>query len=170
MVRTKVTPKKEREGRTVLCTKAERARIAKKVREEKIEKKKGPPSPVHHPSPAKKPSPTREVEQMMEEAERQVEEARQLEEVGWLPSSSPTQQLAQMAVEAGPSALGEEPAKRKLHPSVGGKAPWKEFLKAGKVKKTRKYQPSTVALQEIWQFQKSTELLIRKLAFLMASP
>ena len=71
MARTKVTPKKEREGRMVLCTKAERARIAKKAREERVEKKKnGPPSPVHHPSPAKRPSPTREVEQMMDEAER----------------------------------------------------------------------------------------------------
>ena len=146
MVRTKVTPKKEREGRTVLLTKAERARIAKKAREEKVEKKKGPPSPVHHPSPAKKPSPMREVEQMMEEAERQVEEAWQLEEVGQSPLSSPTWQLAQMAADAGPSVLGEEPAKRKLCPTMGGKPPWKEFLKAGKVKKTRKYQPGTVAL------------------------
>ena len=48
---------------------------------------------------------------------------------------------------------------------MGGKAPQKEFLKPGKVKKTRKYWPGTVALQEIWQFQKSTELLIRKLPF-----
>ena len=79
--------------------------------------------------------------------------------------SLPTQQLDQMAVEAGPSVLGEEPAKRKLHPTVGGKAPQKEFLKAGKVRKTRKYQPVTVALWEIWQFQKSTELLIWKLPF-----
>ena len=70
-----------------------------------------------------------------------------------------------MAVEAGPSALVEEPVKRKLCPTVGGKAPQKEFLQAGKVKKTRKYQPGTVALWEIWQFQKSTELLIRKLPF-----
>ena len=146
MTRTKVTPKKEREGRTVLCTKAERARIAKKVREEKVEKKKGPPSPVHHPSPAKKPSPMREVEQMMGEAERQVEKARWLEEVGRSPLSLPTQQLAQMAAEAGPSVLGEEPAKGKLCPTMGGKAPQKEFLKAVKVKKTRKYWPGTVAL------------------------
>ena len=43
---------------------------------------------------------------MMEEAERWVEEARQLEKVGQSPLSLPTQQLAQMAVEAGPSALG----------------------------------------------------------------
>ena len=65
----------------------------------------------------------REVEQMLEEAERWVEEARQLEEVGQLPSSLPTQQLAQMAAEARPSALWEEPTKRKLCPTMGGKAP-----------------------------------------------
>ena len=114
---------------------------------EKIAKKgRRPPSPVHHLSPARKPSPMREVEKTVEEAERWVEEARQLEEVGRLPSSLPTQQLPQMAAEAGPSVLGEDPAKRKLHPTVGGKAPQKEFLKAGKVKKTRKYWPGTVAL------------------------
>ena len=102
---------------------------------------------------------------MVEEAERQVEEARWLEDVGRSPSLSPTQQLAQMAAEAGPSASGEEQVRRKPHPTVGGKAPWKEFLKTGKVNKTRKYGPGTVALWEIWQFQKSTELLIRKLPF-----
>ena len=48
---------------------------------------------------------------------------------------------------------------------MGGKASQKEFLQAGKIKKTRKYRPGTVALQEIQQFQKSTELLIRKLPF-----
>ena len=70
-----------------------------------------------------------------------------------------------MAAEARPSALGEEPVRRKLHPTMGGKTPQKEFLTARKVKKTRKYQPGTVALREIWWFQKSTELLIRKLPF-----
>ena len=70
-----------------------------------------------------------------------------------------------MAAEAGPSVLGEEPVRRKLCPTMGGKTPQKEFLTARKVKKTRKYQPGTVALWEIWQFQKSTELLIRKLPF-----
>ena len=74
------------------------------------------PSPVHHPSPARKPSPMREEEErQMEEAEKWVEEARRLEDVGRSPSSWPTQQLAQMAVEAGPSASGkEEPVRRKL--------------------------------------------------------
>ena len=107
----------------------------------------------------------REVEKVMEEAERWVEEARWLEDVGRLLPLLLTQQLAQMAVEARPSALGEEPVRRKLHPTMGGKAPQKEFPQAGKVKKTRKYRPGIVALWEIWQFQKSTELLIRKLPF-----
>ena len=64
----------------------------------------------------------------MEEAEKWVEEARRLEAVGRSLSSLLTQQLAQMAAEAGPSALGkEEPVRRKLQPTVGGKAPQKEF-------------------------------------------
>ena len=95
MARTKVTPKKEREGRTVIRSKGERVCLAKEAkkelekakrrrrereqarqaREEKTEKK-GPPSPVHHPSPVKKSSPVREVEKELEEAERQVEEAK----------------------------------------------------------------------------------------------
>ena len=48
---------------------------------------------------------------------------------------------------------------------MGCKAPQKEFLQAGKVKKTRKYQPGTVALCKIRWFQKSIELLIWKLPF-----
>ena len=82
------------------------------------------PSPVYHPSPAKKPLPVREEERkQVEEAEKLVEEARRLEDVGRSPSSLPTQQLAQMAVEARPSILGqEEPARRKLQQNMGGKA------------------------------------------------
>ena len=86
----------------------------KKDWEELAARGRRPPSPVHHPSPARKPSPVREVEKMMEEAERWVEEARWLEDVGRSLSLLPTQQLAQMAAEAGPSALGEEPVWRKL--------------------------------------------------------
>ena len=140
---------------------------SREVRRALMEKGQRPPSPVHHPSPARKPSPVREEEKrQMEEAQKWVEEARRLEDVGKSPSSSLTQQLAQMAAEAGTSALGkEETVRRKLQLTVGGKAPQKEFLQAGKVKKTRKYQTGTVALQEIWWFQKSTELLIRKLHF-----
>ena len=150
MARTKHTPRKEREGRTVLRTRGERARLAREAREkgedseetrrrqrrlarrakkEKVEK--WPPSPVHHPSPAKSSSPVREVAQVMEGVLGQVEEANRLAEGGQSLSSSPTQQLVQMVAEAGPSALGEEPARRKLQPTMGGKAPQKEFLKAG---------------------------------------
>ena len=50
---------------------------------------------------------------------------------GASPGSSPTRQLAQMVVEAGPSKpAGEELARRKLHLIVGGKVPCKDFLKA----------------------------------------
>ena len=71
-----------------------------------------------------------------------------------------------MAAEARPSKSGgDEPAHKKLQPTVGGKAPQKEFLQAGQVKKPRRYQPETVALHEIRQLQKSTELLIQKLPF-----
>jgi len=35
----------------------------------------------------------------------------------------------------------------------------------GRVKKPHRYRPGTVALREIRQYQKSTELLIRKLPF-----
>ena len=141
-----------------------RRRLARQARKEEGEKKQ-PPSPVHHPSPAKSSSPAREVVQALEEMIGQVEEANRLVEVGPSPLLLPTQQLAQMAAEAGPSALGEEPARRKSHPTIGGKAPWKEFLKAGKVKKPRRYWPGTVAVCKIRQYQKSTELLIQKLPF-----
>ena len=60
----------------------------------------------------------------------------------------------------------EEPARRKLQPTVGGKAPQKEFLKAGKVNRPWKYWLGTMALCEICQFQKSTELRIQKMPFL----
>ena len=145
MARMKVTLKKERKGeRWVLHLREKRTEL--------VEKGRRPPSPIYHPSPARKPSPMREEEKKLEEAERWVEEARWLEDVGRSPSSLPTQQLAQMAAETRPSALGEEPVRMKLQPTVGGKAPKKEFLQAGKVKKTRKYWPGTVALQEIWWF------------------
>ena len=53
----------------------------------------------------------------------------------------------------------------------GGKAPKKQFeIKyakkfAGIVKKPHRFRPGTVALREIRRYQKSTELLIRKLPF-----
>eukprot|EP00798_Chlamydomonas_sp_ICE-L_P015441 gene15441-biopygen24490 len=58
--------------------------------------------------------------------------------------------------------------------STGGKAPRKQLATkaarksapaTGGVKKSHRYRPGTVALREIRKYQKSTELLIRKLPF-----
>ena len=49
------------------------------------------------------------------------------------------------------------------HPAT--KAPRKSVPVAPGIKKTHRYRPGTVALREIRKFQKSTELLLRKLPF-----
>ena len=160
MARTKLTLRKREKGgkRWVLRLREVRRALA--------EKGWRPPSPMHHPSPAKEPSPMREVEKQMEEAEKQVEEARRLKDVGRSPSSSQPNSWPRWLQRPGPSMAGqEEPVRRKLQPTIRGKAPQKEFLQAGKVKKTRKYWPGTVVLWEIQQFQMNTKLLIRKLPF-----
>lgn len=48
---------------------------------------------------------------------------------------------------------------------LGNKAARKSAPVTGGVKKPHRYKPGTVALREIRKFQKSTELLIRKLPF-----
>ena len=64
--------------------------------------------------------------------------------------------------------------KQTARKSTGGKAPRKQLAtKAAKAaprsgdtkKKPHRYRPGTVALREIRRYQKSTELLIRKLPF-----
>ncbi|GMF19828.1 unnamed protein product [Phytophthora fragariaefolia] len=64
--------------------------------------------------------------------------------------------------------------KQTARKSTGGKAPRKQLAtkaarksapSAGGVKKPHRYRPGTVALREIRKYQKSTELLIRKLPF-----
>ena len=54
------------------------------------------------------------------------------------------------------------------HPSFihgSGKLPVKRASKDGGVKKRVRYRPGTVALRDIRHYQKSTELLIRRLPF-----
>ncbi|KAL8538170.1 hypothetical protein ACS0TY_000216 [Phlomoides rotata] len=60
------------------------------------------------------------------------------------------------------------------HKSIGGKAPRKQSATkaarkstpaTGGVKKPHRFRPNTVALREIRKYQKSTDLLIRKLPF-----
>ncbi len=62
--------------------------------------------------------------------------------------------------------------KQTARKSTGGKAPRKMASKsakksalAGGVKKPHRFRPGTVALREIRKYQKSTELLLRKLPF-----
>ncbi|CAO2161450.1 unnamed protein product [Urochloa humidicola] len=54
--------------------------------------------------------------------------------------------------------------KQTARKSTGGKASRKQPATGG-VKKPHRFRPGTVALHEIRKYQKSTELLIRKLAF-----
>ena len=58
--------------------------------------------------------------------------------------------------------------------STGGKAPWKQLATkaarkaappTGGCKKPHRYHPGTVALREIRKYQKSMDLLLRKLPF-----
>ncbi|XP_004307571.1 PREDICTED: histone H3 type 3-like [Fragaria vesca subsp. vesca] len=60
--------------------------------------------------------------------------------------------------------------KQAARKSTGGKAPRMQLATkaapaTGGVKKPHRYRPETVALCEIRKYQKSTELLIRKLPF-----
>ena len=63
--------------------------------------------------------------------------------------------------------------KQTARKNTGGKAPRKHIAhkqakksaSAGGVKRSHRFRPGTVALREIRRFQKSTELLIRKLPF-----
>jgi len=64
--------------------------------------------------------------------------------------------------------------KQTARKSCGGKAPRKQLItqaarkmapKYGGVKKPHRYRPGIVALREIRKYQKTTELLIRKLPF-----
>ena len=65
-------------------------------------------------------------------------------------------------------------SKQTARKSTGGKAPRKQLATkaarksapaAGGVKKPHRYRPGTVALREIRKYQRSTDLLIRKLPF-----
>ncbi|XP_004694910.2 PREDICTED: uncharacterized protein LOC101618719 [Condylura cristata] len=72
------------------------------------------------------------------------------------------------------SSVAMARTKQTARKSTGGKAPRKQLATkaarksapaTGGVKKPHRYRPGTVALREIRRYQKSTELLIRKLPF-----
>ncbi|KAF8662972.1 hypothetical protein HU200_055558 [Digitaria exilis] len=88
-----------------------------------------------------------------------------------IPISNPPQILHPLACLASdPMARTKQTARK----STGGKAPRKQLATkaarksapaTGGVKKPHRFRPGTVALREIRKYQKSTELLIRKLPF-----
>merc|ERR550539_1187271 len=80
--------------------------------------------------------------------------------------------FAQNSTKSISSAMAR--TKQTARKSTGGKAPRKQLAtkaarksapSTGGVKKPHRYCPGTVALREIRRYQKSTELLIRKLPF-----
>ena len=80
----------------------------------------------------------------------------------------------QPLTRASPSPLRPSPPPAPLLPSLPRRAPRKQLATkaarksapaTGGVKKPHRYRPGTVALREIRRYQKSTELLIRKLPF-----
>jgi len=54
---------------------------------------------------------------------------------------------------------------RKNAPAGGGIKPMSDSMVAKSIKKPHRFRPGTVCLREIRKYQKSTELLIRKMPF-----
>uniref|UniRef100_A0A1I7ZJE6 Histone domain-containing protein n=1 Tax=Steinernema glaseri TaxID=37863 RepID=A0A1I7ZJE6_9BILA len=73
-----------------------------------------------------------------------------------------TKQTAHKAVPGGKVAMKVPVSGRK---NLATKAARKTTPAVGVVKKPHRYRPGTVALREIRKYQKSTELLLRKLPF-----
>ena len=76
------------------------------------------------------------------------------------PKTPPPAQMARTKQTARKSTGGKAPRKQ-----LATKAARKSAPTAGGVKKPHRYRPGTVALREIRKYQKSTELLVRKLPF-----
>ncbi|KAK7880483.1 hypothetical protein WMY93_032890 [Mugilogobius chulae] len=76
------------------------------------------------------------------------------------PSPRPAETMARTKQTARKSTGGKAPRKQ-----LATKAARKSAPATGGVKKPHRYRPGTVALREIRRYQKSTELLIRKLPF-----
>ena len=123
------------------------------------EKGRRPCSPVHHPSPAKEAPPRGE------EIERKVEVAEQLE--GWGSDHhchSPDSWSRWLQRPDHLSWAGRNLLTRSSNQPWEAR-PSRRILAGRPGEKPRRYQPGTVALHEIRQFQKSTELMIWKLPF-----
>lgn len=89
--------------------------------------------------------------------------------VAWLwslsPSPSTSSSLSSVACTNRPSFTGKSTGGKAPRKQLASKAARKSAPSTGGVKKPHRYKPGTVALREIRRYQKSTELLIRKLPF-----
>ena len=74
---------------------------------------------------------------------------------------------ANMVKDGAPNVPQPDDMNRSSHPEVfgSGKAPRTQVNAGTKKRKRRRYRPGTVVLREIRRFQKSTELLIRRMPF-----
>ncbi|KAI9321392.1 histone 3 subunit [Dichotomocladium elegans] len=73
--------------------------------------------------------------------------------------------MARTKQTARKSTGGKAPRKQLATKAARKSAPTTVLQSKGGVKKPHRYKPGTVALREIRRYQKSTELLIRKLPF-----
>ncbi|KAE8259375.1 hypothetical protein A4X13_0g1057 [Tilletia indica] len=83
-----------------------------------------------------------------------------------------TKNLAHKYGEGHPRVAAQKKTRQTARMSTGGKAPRPSMTTAAAaaagvvgVKRPHRYKPGTVALREIRRYQKSTELLIRKMPF-----
>ena len=83
-------------------------------------------------------------------------------------------QLISLSTQSNSNSFKMARTKQTARKSTGGKAPRKQLATkaarksapaTGGVKKPHRFRPGTVALREIRRYQKSTELLMRKLPF-----
>ena len=84
----------------------------------------------------------------MGEVERRRVEVRKLEEVGRSLESSPTQPLAQMAIEAGPSMSGGGAGQKETPADSGRQGSQEGVLKGQKIKETPEVQTSDNGSQQ----------------------
>ncbi|KAK7926207.1 hypothetical protein WMY93_008517 [Mugilogobius chulae] len=128
----------------------------------------------------KKPkSPARKRPRSPPRAQESGKEGRQKPQEGGVKKPKPAKKAPAKkapAKKTGPKKARKTMARTKqtARKSTGGKAPRKQLATkaarksapaTGGVKKPHRYRPGTVALREIRRYQKSTELLIRKLPF-----
>ena len=131
-----------------------------------------PPTPDHpevsEPSPVIKPNSYRDIKDSLYFQEKMVKtkKTRKLtkEEKEELQAGKQPRQPIQ-ATPLRKTGTGNKAARKEVNNAInaGQKAPRKKVPMTGGVKKPHRYRPGTVALREIRRYQKSTELLCRKL-------